>query len=297
MAQEIESKPLPANTKLRAALNKLPAPWVHGIAWAIGEPASGLIKQVVQAVADHLTRPATLQTIWAKLPEPSRRMAAFLVVDEGGHAPIGKLTRRFGRDEDGSWFWDQGNTPVTPLGLLRLHGIAFVGKANVGGRNTTIATVPVELRAEMARLAAAPDAFAGAPPMPEPPADDAVPAGAIRMAKHLYAEISDEPVADRGEMSLGEFLAKVPIAHDTEPRYRQVLDQVRSAPEAVPPAALRELLGRMIREGGASSRLAAYRLALTVFGEEMAKPALQDPVIVVRRWAEKTLVHTQGRLF
>jgi len=140
--KEIESRPLRTNTTLQAALKKQPAMWVEGICRELDLPKMRRVKERVEALCDRLPREETLAQAWKKLPEPPRRMLHWLLSHEGSYTTIQKLSAKFGRDEDITWWWNEGQTPVTPLGLLRLFGLVFVGRARMGKRNVRVAVEP-----------------------------------------------------------------------------------------------------------------------------------------------------------
>lgn len=150
--EEQESKPLQPQTKLQAALNKLPAHWVEAICRQVGLPAFRLGKERVKALVAYLPKDESLAAVWQSLPDASRDLLRW-ILGQGGFVTIQKLSAKFGKDEDRTWWWNDGETPTTPLGLLRVRGLVFVGRAGIGGRNMRIAAVPVELREGLRRLA------------------------------------------------------------------------------------------------------------------------------------------------
>lgn len=166
--EDLERKPLNPDTSLRVALDKLPGPWTRGICDEYGLVASTKAGERRKAILDYLTARGSLETTWRRLPEASRRMLRWLVVDEGGSAAVEELYEKFGPDEDYAWNWGKGERPTTPLGLLRLHGLVFKGMTNVERRKVKIAVVPVELRYELKAIASAPGSFEGAPTEPKP---------------------------------------------------------------------------------------------------------------------------------
>ncbi|MCG2796398.1 MAG: SEC-C domain-containing protein [Actinomycetia bacterium] len=154
---KLESKPLPPGTRLRPALNKLPWFWTKGMCVELGLENPPRAPERVDALEEYLTRPGSIEDIWARLPEGSRRMLNWLVVEKLGFATVEKLSREFGPDDDSSWFWHAGYMPTSPLGLLRLNGLVFVGMATIKKRRLKIAAVPMELRREITLIASEPD--------------------------------------------------------------------------------------------------------------------------------------------
>jgi len=154
--EKLESKPLPTGTHIRPALNKLPWCWTPGICVELGLENPTRAPERVDVLEEYLTRPESIEEIWAGLPEDSRRILYWLVIENGGFATTRELYRRFGPDDDYSWFWHAGYLPTSPLGLLRLNGLVYVGMATINKHRVKIAAVPMELRKEITRLAAPP---------------------------------------------------------------------------------------------------------------------------------------------
>lgn len=145
--KEQEEKPLTLNSTLSAALNKCPSHWIDGICIQLGLDPKALRKKKVkvQAIVAHLSDPEKLRAAVESLPEQSREALAY-VLKQGGWVKIGPLTRQFGNMDDVGWFWADREPPTSSLGQLRVHGLLFVGKAGIKGRNYTVAVVPKELR-------------------------------------------------------------------------------------------------------------------------------------------------------
>jgi hypothetical protein len=151
--EEQEDKPLSLNSSLSAALNKCPVPWINGIAAHVGLDPKKLRqkKARVEAIVARLTDPGGLRAVLDPLPEQSRKALVYLLGQEGW-SKIGPLTRQFGSMDDVGWFWDEKEAPASPLGQLRVHGLLFVGKAGIGGRNYRVAVIPVDLRQPLEEL-------------------------------------------------------------------------------------------------------------------------------------------------
>lgn len=156
------------DTSLPVAVKKLPAQWTKSICEALSVPASGRDVERKAAITQHLSQSGSVRDVWAKLPGPSRRILAWLLLDQDGSATVRELYDEFGEDEDCSYYWNKGELPTTPLGLLRLHGLVFKGWTDLDGRRVKVAVVPIELRDALKSLSAANTDSPEAPPMPEP---------------------------------------------------------------------------------------------------------------------------------
>ena len=150
--QEAEDVLMRPNTRLKTALNKLPSHWLQGICQQIGLEELKNRKERLLKLAKVLPESQTLERIWRPLPESSREVLRWILLKREGWATIQHLSRKFGRDTDTTWWWNEGQTPKTPLGLLRVFGLIYVGKTKYGKRRMRIATIPVELRKPLKRI-------------------------------------------------------------------------------------------------------------------------------------------------
>jgi hypothetical protein len=147
---QVESKSIQLNTSLQAALNKQPGVWIEAIYDALGLGEAVRKSERVKAIVAKLPLPDFLPGVLRELPEESRQ-ALRLVMEKGGWVKYGELVKPFGTEEGDGWFWNQ-QPPTSTLGLLRLHGLVFVGRAGIGGRQWKVAVVPKELRAALAEV-------------------------------------------------------------------------------------------------------------------------------------------------
>jgi hypothetical protein len=163
-----ESKPLATDTCLGVAVRKLPAQWTKAICEALSLPVSSKDVERKAAITQCLLAPDSVRETWRKLPEPSRRIVAWLVLERGGFATVRELYDEFGADDDYSYFWNKGELPTTALGLLRLHGIVFKGWTASRKGSVKVAVVPLELREHLKSVALTSRNTPPAPPLPEP---------------------------------------------------------------------------------------------------------------------------------
>jgi hypothetical protein len=236
-------------------------------------PKMRRVKERIAALCAELPRERLLRSAWEKLPEPPRRMLHWMLSHEGGYATLQKLSAKFERDDDITWWWNEGQTPVTSLGLLRLHGLVYVGRARTGRRNVRVAVVPVELRDGLFAISQDPGAFDGAPPMPR--------------VEEAPGEAGEQELPPGTQfVLLEEFVENTPLGPETERSYMGALSQVAACPEEWAPGPVRKLLSKIISSGDEDARIAAYSVGALKFGLEFAGAALDDPSEKVKRWAE-----------
>lgn len=162
MKAEQERVPLPARGRLSTLLRQLPVVWLDAIweALDLGSEPPAHRKERERRIARHLSEPGTPRRIVeGKLSTDDRRLLGYLL-EMGGQASGGSVTRRFGSDRGDGWFWNE-EAPGSSLGRLRLHGLAFVGTDASSGRRRRTVLVPPALRGS---LGAALDAHHGARP-------------------------------------------------------------------------------------------------------------------------------------
>lgn len=295
--QNVENSPLSRNPRLLSALRRLPAPWLEGVCLKVKLKGSGKRTERIQQLLEHLSVEENLREIWRSLPLPSREMLAWILTEQGGWATILRLSRRYGTDRDISWWWNEGQEPVTPLGMLRFHGLVYVGRTRIGERKYRIAAVPVELRKYLQKIVREPDSMAGSPPLSAGTPDkegsrtraESRPSKIVRALPDLWQGLDS--------LSLRSFLTVCPLRKDTEGLYTRMLGRIRRDSGAFPRSHLQEFLDRMVRGGSRWSRLAAYKFGMSLFGRHFASSACRDESSLIRQWARSLLDERQEELF
>jgi len=146
--KEHESKPINLNTTISAGLNKYPIHWINGVAKALGISTKERKKEKIEKIVSKLT--TRLNEAIGKLP-PESREALKLVIKAGGWVRYNQLSKKFGGEEDDSYFWES-EPPASTIGILRLHGLLFVGKAGISGRMYKVAVVPKDIREQLEEM-------------------------------------------------------------------------------------------------------------------------------------------------
>jgi len=150
-----EDKPVrPDATTLAQALRKLPVEWVDAACrvHALPDPAPRRPDRERQLVQFLLQDTARALSNLAQVDSDgrARKLLAYLL-DKGGWARSGPVTRQFGSDDEDGYWWSE-RLPESPLGRLRAAGLAIVGYAVVGGRRSRVIVVPVDLRERLKGL-------------------------------------------------------------------------------------------------------------------------------------------------
>lgn len=142
-----DNKPITLNTTISAGMNKYPGSWINGVSSALGISKKEKKKDKIEKVTSKLTK--ELAQVIGKLP-PESVEALRLVMKAGGWIKYNQLSKKFGEEND-SYFWDT-EPPRSTVGLLRLHALLFIGRANINGKRYLVAVVPREIREELAGM-------------------------------------------------------------------------------------------------------------------------------------------------
>lgn len=289
----VEDKPLRPDTTLAVALKKQPAIWVKAICKQYDIDTPKRVAECIKKLIRTMPENDGLANAWARLPEPSRRMLHYLLIEKEGWVRQHSLSKRFGKDEDRSWFWNEGRMPVTPLGLLRLNGLAFVGTRKSKGKKENIVSVPTELREILTDLAKAENAFENAPSMPE---EETV-SDESDNGPGLFQIVMDEDFVSPDEMDLKTFLAEVRPKEAQARFYRDAVERFCGELRENEVEEQRELLLRTTGMEMMTLRKNAYQAGYRLFGKAFIEPALHDSAKSIRDWAKKKLNPGQGELF
>jgi len=141
MSKDEDSKPITLNITISAGLNKFRNSRINAVSKALGISTKDVKKEKLEQIISKLT--TELDKVIEMLP-PKSREALKLVMDEGGWVKYNKLSSEYG-EENNSYFWEL-EPPTSTVGVLRVHGLLFVGKTGIDGRNYKVAVVPKDIR-------------------------------------------------------------------------------------------------------------------------------------------------------
>ncbi|MGE5529759.1 MAG: tetratricopeptide repeat protein [Patescibacteria group bacterium] len=143
--EEVDDKPIGVRLKLAQGLRRLPAEWLTASCAALGLPAARRKEERAAQLAAYIA--ANTRRVKIRLAPAARECLAYLLA-EGGWAKLSVLERRFGSTEGDGYFWT-GKPPASAVGLLRLYGLVYVGRHEIGGRRYRVAVVPEDLREKL----------------------------------------------------------------------------------------------------------------------------------------------------
>lgn len=147
MSKDEDSKPITLNITISAGLNKFRNSRINAVSKALGISTKHVKKDKIDQIVSRLT--TELDEVIEKLP-PESREALKLVMDDGGWVKYNKLSSEYGEEND-SYFWET-EPPASTVGVFRVHGLLFIGKAGIGGRMYKVAVVPKDIRKRLEEL-------------------------------------------------------------------------------------------------------------------------------------------------
>lgn len=139
----IENKPLPLAPRLAQGMRNMPVEWINAACFLFSLKAARYRKEREKQIAAFLQEEHNLREVVEKLPLAACELLRYLL-GNGGWSRINAITRKFGSMEGDGYFWEE-KMPASPLGQLWCRCLVFVGRTHIGGRNTKIAAIPVEL--------------------------------------------------------------------------------------------------------------------------------------------------------
>ena len=155
LRRDVEKKPLSTKTALARGLKNMPANWLNFTCQRLNLEPARLRGEREKQIAAYLTHRSNLEKVVGGLLASEMEILRYLI-ERGGWARLGTLTRKFGSMEGDGFFWgEEGCRPLSPLGNLWSYALVMVGTANLGGRNYKIAAIPVELREPLAKILSA----------------------------------------------------------------------------------------------------------------------------------------------
>jgi tetratricopeptide (TPR) repeat protein len=150
---DIDARPIAADrVTLERALAREPAEWLNAACalYSVEAPARLKRDRARQLSEVIVADPQAALQALAHLDRDGRaRDLLRYVLAEGGVAAKRTVVRRFGSDA-GDGFWWTATPPESPLGRLRLAGLAFVGQAVRDGRRERVVVVPADMREALA---------------------------------------------------------------------------------------------------------------------------------------------------
>ncbi len=140
-------KPL-KGTDLQSCLSRYTKDNLLAMARALDiKPPSGIRKAELTAIlVESLADPGVVGRAWRGLTSEEREALTF-VLARGGMVPYEEVSREYGDDLDGPYYWHY-REPETTIGRLRLHGLLFEGRHE----DEVVLVTPTEVQRVLADL-------------------------------------------------------------------------------------------------------------------------------------------------
>ena len=145
-----EERPISTNITVASALRCIPVQWLDAIAFVYGTEKARLRPDRESSVLARITDPEVLADVLGFESSEVRATLSYLL-ENGGIAKVSSVERRFGSMDGDGYYWNEV-PPGSPLGRLRILGLAYVGRSVIDGKRHKVAVVPVDLR-QIAALA------------------------------------------------------------------------------------------------------------------------------------------------
>lgn len=137
--KEIEEKIINPESSIISLLKNYPFQWIDGICSVLNIQEK-LKKDKINAITACLHK--KLSFILSELSNSSKQ-ALWLVLQEEGRVKYHTL-RDFSNEM--SFWWNDGKTPTSAIGALRMRALLFVGNSYIGNKKYKTALIPTEIR-------------------------------------------------------------------------------------------------------------------------------------------------------
>ena len=129
----------------------MPVEWIDDACSRYDLPPARMRAEREKQLIQYLQQPDQLEKIVAALDDDEVELLQYLLEREGW-SRIGPITRKFGSMQGDGFYWNEGEGPYSPLGILWSRGLVFVGRSQIDNRRTKIAAIPVELRSLLTQM-------------------------------------------------------------------------------------------------------------------------------------------------
>ena len=145
MYEKIDQLSITPQLKLSAGLKRYPAIWLNASLEVHHLAGRGVKADKLHTLVDHLLDANAVGQLVASLSD-EERTALSQLVQADVLVKYQTLSRRYGDETPDTYFWED-KPPTSVIGRLRLYGLVFVGRAQMGARREKVLTVPSDLKA------------------------------------------------------------------------------------------------------------------------------------------------------
>ena len=148
--EKVDQQTISAKISLSAGLNRYPQTWLVPTLKLYRIANRGVKRDKVQALVESITDVALLAPRVQAL-SPDEQAILSMVLAHDGIIKYQNVSRKYGNEEEDGYFWES-SPPTSPIGRLRLHGLLFVGRMQIGQRREKMLVIPSDLRTTLADL-------------------------------------------------------------------------------------------------------------------------------------------------
>ncbi|HSF00951.1 MAG TPA: hypothetical protein VLA48_08670 [Nitrososphaeraceae archaeon] len=139
--KDAESIIISKRSTLHGMLNKLPYVWIDGICTSLLLNRRGKKKEKVKRIVEILVNSQHLNDLVNSFPKDART-ALLLIKEKGGIVKYREIVKKYSDDTKFNW---EKEPPISPIGLLRRHGLVIVGRMLIGNRFYKAILIPNEI--------------------------------------------------------------------------------------------------------------------------------------------------------
>lgn len=148
--EKVDQQTISAKIQFRTGLSRYPSVWLEATlnAWRI--PNRGVKQDKLNTLEKTAHDQPRLIKVAASLTDNQRAILSHVLAG-GGVVKYQTVTRKYGDETEDSYFWSS-NPPTSAIGQLRIWGLLFVGRMQIGQRREKVLVVPSDLRTYLAAL-------------------------------------------------------------------------------------------------------------------------------------------------
>lgn len=142
--EKVDQQTISAKIQFRTGVSRYPAVWLQPVLQAWNIANRGTKKEKLPLLETTVHDKTRLMGVVASLTDDQRAILSQVLVG-GGFVKYQTVARKFGDEQDDSYFWSS-KLPTSSIGQLRVWGLLFVGRMQIGQRREKVLVVPADLR-------------------------------------------------------------------------------------------------------------------------------------------------------
>ena len=140
--KDAESIIISRRSTLSGMLNKFPYWWIDGISASLLLNKKGKKKEKVKRIVKILVNSQCLNDLINNTLTKESQQALFSIKERGGIVKYKEIIMKYTDDTNLTW---EKDSPNSPIGLLRRHGLVIVGRMLINNRFYKVILIPKEI--------------------------------------------------------------------------------------------------------------------------------------------------------